>query len=187
MSGVDVVLGPVAMLLATAVASMRQAQNLTAGRRDAYGAPTDPAEGYKIHLLGAAGEVAVAEYLGVYYDGALGRMRATDAGWVQVRTTMYPRGCLILHDTDPDDDVFVLVTGNPPQLRLEGRIRGRDGKRPEFWRDPSKKGRPAFFVPQDALGRMRDRQAARGGSPQIERAPAGDTAEAPDSQRSIAQ
>jgi hypothetical protein len=174
-----IVLGPAAMLVAAGVASLRQAQNLAFGRRDKHGAPTDPAEAYRIHLLGAAGEVAVAERLGIFYDGALGRMQAADVGHVQVRTTKHSHGCLILHPEDPDDDVYVLVTGDPPSLRLVGRIRGRDGKRPEFWRDPTSKGRPAFFVPQEALRPLRMSQTARGGSAHMERAPVAPTTEAP--------
>ena len=47
-----------------------------------------------------------------------------------------------------------LASGTAPTFKLRGWIRARDGKPPEFWRDPTQ-GRPAFFVPAAALRPMR--------------------------------
>jgi hypothetical protein len=47
-----------------------------------------------------------------------------------------------------------LVTGLAPVFILRGWIWGREGKRDEWWTDPAC-GRPAFFVPQNALRPMR--------------------------------
>lgn len=150
MSAPVVVLDPAEMAIATLVASIRQAQNLSLGRRDAFGASFAPGDGLRLHLEGAAGELAVAKFLGRYWNGSLGQMRAGDVGQVQVRTTKHQNGCLILHPSDRDDDVFILAIGEAPTLRLAGWIRGRDGKQEKFRRDPVG-GRAAFFVPQGAL------------------------------------
>ncbi len=130
---------------------MRVVQNIKKGRRDKYGAETQSV--WHTHINGALGEVAVAKYLGRYWDGmgALGDLHAADVGGgVQVRWTGKPNGDLILHPSDADDKPFVLVTGDAPRFTLHGWILGRDGKLETYWRDPAG-GRAAFFVPQNKL------------------------------------
>lgn len=155
-------IGPIVTLtsaewaFANQAAALRQVSNEAAGRRDAHGASSDL--GLEGHMQGAAAECALAKYLGIFWSGALGELRAKDVGLYQVRSTQLLDGRLIMHPTDCDDDVFVLAIGKAPTFRLRGWIRARQGKRQHYWSDPSRKGRWAFFVPQDVLQEMPPRR-----------------------------
>lgn len=102
-------------------------------------------------IVGMVGELCVAKAFGLYWTGlgAMGQFQLPDVGPLQVRTTVYDTGCLLLHPEDGDDDTFVLVTGDKLDYALRGWCYARDGKRDEFWRRET--DRPAFFVPQSAL------------------------------------
>lgn len=122
----------------------RQVQNLVRGRQDAHG--RGPEDGWTPHIEGACGEMAVAKWMGLYWSGNMGELAADDVGGLQVRTASAVDSRLIVHPSDPDDRVFVLVTGRAPNFVLQGWLMGRDAKDPAFWVDPGT-GRPAFFVP----------------------------------------
>ena len=133
---------------------MRQVMNLTDGRTDAHGAAPD-ASGWGLHIVGACGEMAVAKLLNKYWNGALGNLKADDVSMVQVRTRTKHTYDLIVHPSDPDDKMFVLVTGLPPKFRVHGWIVGGFAKTDKYWKDPAG-GRPAFFVPKSDLAPMTD-------------------------------
>jgi hypothetical protein len=110
--------------------------------------------GWQINCDGAAGEMAVAKWLGIFYDGAIGNFRAKDAAEYQVRTNPNDWGDLILHPKDADDDLFILVLSHAsPTFQLRGWLQGKEGKQQKWWRDGTK-NRPAFFVPQAELHPM---------------------------------
>jgi hypothetical protein len=132
----------------------RQISNLMKGRPDAYGCAADV--GWQVHIEGCCGELAVAKYLDRYWSGNFEQLKADDVGNYQVRTRSSHGWDLILHDRDPDDRVFILVTGTAPEYVIRGWMRAKDGKKPEFWSDPSKQNRPAYFVPQDCLHPISD-------------------------------
>lgn len=138
---------PAEMLLAAQAGVMRQVQNIRDGRKHAHGA--NDASGWQMHIEGAMGEAALAKFLGAYWGGK-GQLRAPDVGDVDVRTAAGPNHCLILHESDPDERRFYLLTGGNGRYQVRGSILGRDGKRPEHWKDPVG-GRAAYFVPQSAL------------------------------------
>lgn len=170
MTGPVVTLTSAEWALANQVAALRQVSNEAVARRDAHGASVEL--GLDLHLQGAAAEAAVAKWRNVWWSGALNQLKAADVGSLQVRSTQHENGCLIVHPSDPDDDVFILAVGKAPTFRLAGWIRGSAAKDQGFWRDPTGKGRAAYFVPQSALRPMERGQGARGASPQMERAPA---------------
>lgn len=131
------------------VGVIRQIEALKLDRADQHGYNGD---GWSIHVNGAAAELAVAKVTGRFWN-ALARHPTTlpgDVGLLQVRWSALAKARLIVHDADPDEAVFVLVTGLPPTLEVVGSIRGADAKDPCYWTDPGT-GRPAFFVPQAAL------------------------------------
>lgn len=136
------------MMMAANVGVMRQVQNVKKDRRDAHGAPFD--SGWQLHIEGAMGECAVAKALGLYWNGNIGRLDMPDVGPLQVRTRSRDHYDLIVHKDDPDDAVFIHVTGRNGTYTIGGYITGAEAKRPEYWQDPAG-GRPAFFVPQDKL------------------------------------
>lgn len=152
-----VVLAPSEMMQAALVAVMRQVTNIRDGRRHAHGL-RDELTGWGAHIEGACGEYAVAKALGVFWNGALGDLRADDVGQLQVRATPRADGCLLLHDTDPDDRAFVLVTGALGEYVVRGWVSAADGKQRRYWRDTT--GRPCYFVPQSALRPMTALQVA---------------------------
>ena len=111
--------------------------------------------GWPFYCDGACGEMSVAKWLNVFYDGALGNFAAKDVGAIcQVRTTPYANGCLLLHPGDHDEDRFILVLAHKaPRYVLRGWLLGRDGKQQQWW--PGKNpDRPAFWVPQSELKSM---------------------------------
>jgi len=150
MNGV-VILTPPEMTLALMVGGLRQVTNLRDGRRDAHGARRD--RGWQLHVEGAAGELAVAKALNLYWSGRLGCLRASDVGALQVRTTPCNGYRLVIHPEDPDDARFIFVVGMVPCFRLAGWLYASEGKRREWWDDPVG-GRPAYFIPETALHAM---------------------------------
>jgi hypothetical protein len=98
--------------------------------------------------VGCVTEMATAFYLGFPWHGEIGNYGASDAGPVQVRGVSVATYRLILHPWDNDDQAFVsaLWDGGEKET-LRGWLWARDGKRQEYWCDPTGQGRPAFFVP----------------------------------------
>lgn len=129
------------------VGLMRQLQNLKQKRCPAFGAGTTA--DWQLHIEGALGEMALAKYLN-YYWGGVGVLRNPDVFDNDVRTRSRHHYELILHDHDPDDRRFWLLTGTNGAYVVHGWILGRDGKQKDFWKDPAG-GRPAYFVPQEKL------------------------------------
>jgi hypothetical protein len=143
----SVILTPWEMLLAAQAGVMRQVENCKLRRTPHYSAGSE--NDWQLHIEGCMGEFALAKFLGVHWTGK-GKLRAPDVGDVDVRTRSRDYYELILHDADPDDRVFWLLCGNNGQYSVKGWITGKDGKRMEYWKDPAK-GRPAYFVPHNAL------------------------------------
>jgi len=147
--GIQVKLTLSELLIGANVGIMRHTQNLKHGRQPTHGAGRDNA--WQKHISGALGEMAVANALDRYWSGALGDLRAADIGdRVEVRTTPYGNGKLILHKTDPDDHWFFLVTGRDGVYIVRGFLQAAAGKKDKYWLDPGT-GRPAYFVPQADL------------------------------------
>lgn len=131
---------------------MRYVQNLRNGRKDKHGCSLEV--GWQTHCEGACGELVLAKHLGVYWSGSIGAMKADDVARFQVRTRSRHSYELNLFRDDPPDRAFVLVTGTAPRFRIRGWIYARDGQSDSYWSDPAKNGRPAFFVPHEALRPM---------------------------------
>lgn len=136
----------------------REIDNLKAGRKDRFGAEIQ--DGWRLHIEGALGELAVAKYLDRFWSGRLGNLKAADVGPLQVRTRVRrDDASLILHKTDQDHHLFVLAVSYTPVFTLIGWLRAADGKRPEYWRELVP-GRAAYFVPQSALQPIESLSAA---------------------------
>jgi len=139
--------------LAGMVAWQRFFYKLQRQIRPRHGAPHDFTTLAK-EFAGCLGEIALAQHLGVFWTGRVGNLDCADVGPFQVRAAQLSTGRLILHRDDADSDAFVAaqtVIECLPRVRLAGWITGADGKRPEYWQDPTSKGRHAFFVPGDQL------------------------------------
>jgi hypothetical protein len=153
---IDITINNIEYMHAAHAGFLREAANVLAERYDTNAGQRDA---YSTHILGAVGEYVAARALDIFWAGP-GRLRAPDVGPLQIRTGTKHTHSLILHPSDADDDVFVLVTGSVKHYRVHGWIYGRDGKRREYWKDPDT-GRPAFFVPQSALNDIADLPAVK--------------------------
>ncbi len=123
-----------------------------AARPNAHGFIGD---GYRIDVIGALCEYAVAKGLNLFWSGVRVNpfILPGDVGVLQVRGATDPAYRLIVHDCDRDDAVFVLVIGDDRRSSFDiiGWIVASDAKRVEWYSDPSGKQRPAYFVPRTAL------------------------------------
>lgn|SRR5262245_13193766 len=108
-------------------------------------------DGWRIHIEGAAGEMAAARALGMYWPMTVNTFRsAGDVGRIEVRTRSRADYQLIIRDDDRDQAPFVLVRGQIPTFDVVGWTYGGHGKRPEWLRAYG--GREAaYFIPDAAL------------------------------------
>lgn len=138
--------------IASHVGWMRQIKSLTDGRKDRHGFTGD---GWSEHCEGACGELAVAKFLGIYWNGSIDTWKDNDLPGLQVRTRSLDTYGLIVRPNDSDDATWVLITGRCPTYRVRGWINGRDAKRPEWLANHA--GRPpAYFVPAEQLNPMNE-------------------------------
>lgn len=136
---------------AAAIGIRRQSDNLFARAVRQTSAGYDASRSWQNHVEGALAERAVAKYCGEPWDGAIGRYRADDVAGLQVRYRGRLHYDMVIKPHDRDDRPFLLVLGSAPSYWIVGWIMGVDGKRPEWWRDPTGRVEPRYYVPQDAL------------------------------------
>lgn len=145
--------------VAAMVGVERNTRAMWQGSTHAYGAKGHD-KGWQFNIVGTIGEYAVAKALGLYapfsdsradlYAGDLIFPAFDGPRGIQVRATTLDRGALLVHPRDPDDQPFVLVTGQPPRLTVRGWLFGFEAKDPVHWREAGMR-HPAFAVPQDVL------------------------------------
>jgi hypothetical protein len=142
-------LTPHEVAMAAGVGMRRQVSALAANRRDRHG--LNPEDGWRVHIEGACGELAVAKYLGKYWDGSVDTFRSLpDLGNVEIRTRSKHGYELLIRKDDDPDKFYILVTGIAPNYRVRGWIKGKAARRDEWWQNHG--GRePAWFVPHQAL------------------------------------
>ena len=136
-------------IFAAQAGAMRRISAMSGERPEPHGTPRCDLWGNDIESCGA--EMAVAKVLGLYWQSVVRNTEDVngDVSGVEVRSTTHPQGRLILHDADKDDAPYVLVRGQFPSYELIGWIKGRDGKREEYWFNGD--GRAAYFVPDSEL------------------------------------
>jgi len=138
------------LMLAAYVGSGRNVQCITRNRTPVAGMGF--ANTWTPNIEGAAGEMATAKRLGIYYEPIIGNFEADDVGPYQVRTNMsrkYDDTCL--RPRDNPDKVYIGVLSFAPDFELIGWIRGADGKRDEWLRPGDPERPPCFYVPRKAL------------------------------------
>ena len=134
----------------------RQAVNEAKGLRGRNGGASFGSKALDIHLLGAAGEMAVAAYLGMkheLYKEVEAKRGSYDLPGIDVKTRSKSRYDLIVQKNEDPSKKFVLVTIENQQTLLHGWCYGHEGMDAQYWADPAR-GRPAYFVPQSALHPM---------------------------------
>jgi hypothetical protein len=137
------------LYLAAQIGVSRQMEAMRKGLPDRHG--FDGLEGWTVHIEGAAGEMAVAKALGVFWGGTVNTFKTTaDVGALEVRTRSRHDYELLIRENDADEAVFVLVTGRAPDFNVVGWLKGKEAKQPQWIRTHG--GRPpAYFVPHAAL------------------------------------
>jgi hypothetical protein len=140
------------MRRAAMVGVNRMIDNLTNRRSNRHGEKSWGV--WQRHVEGAMAELAVAKYLGLEWAPEIGNISESDVSGIEVRSTHHQNGRLIIHKEDDSYSAFVLAIGMNGEYRLAGWCYAFDAKRPEFWQDPTGKGRPAYFVPQNRLVAM---------------------------------
>ena len=136
-------------VMVTAFAGVHRAVQGRFWRKNAHGFKDD---GLSAHIQGVLAEQAVAKLTGRYWTG-LGKIRNEDVLGLQVRSVDQPHKRLLLHQSDADDDIFVLVIVDRVRFdrpNVVGWIRGRDGKQPGY-KTELQPGRPCYAVPNCKL------------------------------------
>lgn len=129
----------------------RQIESMKAKLKDRHGYAGD---GFDIHILGAAGEMAVAKALNVFWSPSVNAFGSPDIGdSIQVRTSEKDEHNLIIRPSDSDDHIFFLATGKIPEFKIWGSIKGDAAKQVKWLKSPGGRA-PAFFVPKEALDRI---------------------------------
>ncbi len=130
----------------------REMRALKRGARDRYAAKSP----WEDHIEGALAELALARYLGVYWNG--GAVGDSDvAGGYEVRRTPHENGHLTIFQSNPNDAPYVLVTGRAGRYTLQGWIMGSEGKRPNYLQTGYGQvtfSQPTYWIPQSALSPM---------------------------------
>lgn len=131
----------------------RQRVNEQRGLRGRNRGPRYGDKALEVHLLGAAGEMAVASYLGLkheLYKEKEARRGSCDLPGIDVKTrSKHCRDLIVQKHEDPLKK-FVLVTIEDRSTLIHGWCYGMEAMKEKFWSDPAR-GRPAYFVPQDQL------------------------------------
>jgi len=143
--------------LAMAEGTRRQGTNETQGLRGRNGGAWKGSKALDIHLLGAAGEMAVASHLGMkaflYKETQAKKGSADLPGDIDVKTRSRHSYDLIVQKNENPDKRFVLVTIEKSTTLIHGWCYGKDAMKDEYWADPAG-GRPAYFVSKDVLRSM---------------------------------
>jgi hypothetical protein len=131
----------------------RQGVNEAKGLRGRNGGAWQGSKALDIHLLGAAGEMAVAAHLGMksfLYKETQAKRGSDDLPGMDIKTRSKHKYDLIVQKNEDPDKKFVLVTIEDKITLIHGWCYGRDAMKEEYWADPAR-GRPAYFVPKGVL------------------------------------
>jgi hypothetical protein len=140
-----------------AEALRRQRVNESKGLKGRNGGPADGSKALLFHKLGAAGELAVADYLQLreflYQETEAKRGSFDLPPNIEVKTRSRHDYDLICQLDEKPGKILVLVTIQNKITLLHGWMRSEDAMKEQWRKDPAG-GRPAYFVPQSALSSM---------------------------------
>lgn len=136
----------------------RQRVNEEKGLRGRNNGPRFGRKALDVHLLGAAGEMAVASFLGLkheLYKETEAKRGSYDLPGIDVKTRSKHGYDLIVQSKEDPSKIYVLVTIEKGTTLIHGWCRGEEAMKPEHWADYAG-GRPAYFVPQSQLRPMEE-------------------------------
>lgn len=137
-----------------AEANRRQAVNAALGLKGRNNGPAHGDAALRLHLIGAAGEMAVAALLDMehfLYQETMAKRHSADLPPnIDVKTRARHYYDLVVQLDERPGKIFVLVTIENRQTFVHGWIKSEDAMQKQ-WKQEYVKGRPAFFVPKDRL------------------------------------
>jgi hypothetical protein len=137
-----------------AEAARRQTINEKKGLKGRNGGPEAGAKALFFHKLGAAGELAVADMLGLrqflYQETEAKRGSSDLPPNIEVKTRSKHYYDLICQLDERPGKALVLVTMQNGITLIHGWMKSEDAMQEQWRKDPAG-GRPAYFVPQSAL------------------------------------
>jgi hypothetical protein len=118
-------------------------------------------------MTGMLGELAVIDFFGLKQNPRVNTFHneADVLDNIEVRTTNYKNGHLILRDNDSINRKYIFCTVDYNAVKLIGWINGKDGMVAKYYRSEEKTKsmfknpraiRPAWFIPQDDLNNIED-------------------------------
>lgn len=139
------------LLVAAQVGAIRRVASI---KRDLLNQKQSKKSQWEIDVDGAAAEMAVAKYLGVYWVPTVNAGKAADVNGFQVRSTTRENGSLIIRENDVKNEKYILVISQAQTFTVVGWIWCHDGKQERFWKLKDENGLPAWWVPQSELQPM---------------------------------
>lgn len=134
----------------------RQGVNEAKGLRGRNGGAWRGGKALDIHLLGAAGEMAVGSMLcmkHLLYKETEAKRGSDDLPGIDVKTRSKHSYDLIVQKNEDPSKKFVLVTIEKGVTLVHGWCWGGEAMDEKFWADPAR-GRPAYFVGKEHLRPM---------------------------------
>lgn len=145
-------------------AERRQRVNEKKSLKGRNGGPADGEKALFFHKLGAAGELAVADFLGLrqflYQETEAKRGSFDLPPNIDVKTRSCHDYDLICQLDEKPGKTLVLVTIQHKLTFIHGWIKSEDAMQEQWKKDPAR-GRPAYFVPQSALSPLIDLRHAQ--------------------------
>jgi len=145
--------------LAIDEAYRRESFNNKLGLKGRLDAVSGGLESLLMHMEGAAGEVAVASYLGL--ESELFKQKTPVRGSydlppnIDVKSRSRHEWDLLIMMDEPSSKLFVLVTIQFKRIFLHGAIEGSDAMKPKFIKE-YRKNRPVYSIPQSQLRPLQD-------------------------------
>lgn len=136
----------------------RQAVNEVKGLRGRNRGAARGDKALEIHLLGAAGEMAVASYLGMkehLFQESEAKRGSDDLPGIDVKTRSKHSYDLIVQKNENPRKKFVLVTIEKQKTFIHGWCYGEEAMQEQYWADPAR-NRPAYFFPKELLHNMEE-------------------------------
>ena len=113
MAGARILLSVTDIQIAIAVGTRRRLANMVRGNTEPR-RPNDAGNRWDNEIEGAAGELATAKALDLFWDGNFDNPKAPDVGPFDVRTSPHANACLVLHEDDNMHRIHLLVAGGFP-------------------------------------------------------------------------
>jgi hypothetical protein len=118
-------------------------------------------------MIGMLGELAVIDFFGIKQNPGINTFHnvADVLDNIEVRSTNYKNGHLILRDNDKPDHKYIFCIVDYNAVKLIGWISGKEGMTDQHFRSEDKTKsmfknpratRPAWFIPQNILKDMKE-------------------------------